>query len=144
MKVQSLGHVVLKVSDQKRAEEFYNGLLGLPLVARFDSRKMSFFSLGDHHDFAVAAVGEDAAGPDDNGIGLQHVAFKIGDTADVLKEAKMELEAAGVAVTPVDHGVTQSLYFLDPDGNRLEVYVDVSDAWRRDPGLVAQAEPLSL
>ena len=144
MKVQSLGHVVLKVSDQKRAEEFYSGLLGLPLVARFDSRRMSFFSLGDHHDFAVAAVGKDATGPDENGIGLQHVAFKIGDTVDALKDAKTELEAAGVKVTPIDHGVTQSLYFHDPDGNRLEIYVDVSDAWQRDPDLIAQAEPLAL
>jgi catechol 2,3-dioxygenase len=144
MKVQSLGHVVLKVSDQKRAEEFYNGLLGLPIVARFESRNMSFFSLGDHHDFAIAAVGEDAAGPNDSGIGLQHVAFKIGEDVDTLKRAKQEFEAAGVDVTPVDHGVTQSLYFQDPDGNRLEVYIDVSDAWRRDPGLIAYAEPLSL
>ena len=144
MKVQSLGHVVLKVSNQQRSEAFYNGILGLPIVARFESRQMSFFSLGNHHDFAIAAIGEDANTPDSSTIGLQHVAFKIGDTVDILKAAKRELESAGVNVTPVDHGVTQSLYFHDPDGNRLEVYVDVSDAWRQNPSAIAHSEPLNL
>ena len=144
MKVKSLGHVVLKVSDRKRAEDFYNGLLGLPIVARFEEYNMSFFSLGNHHDFAVAEVGSDAAHPDKNGIGLEHVAFYIGDTIDDLKAAKAELEAAGIEVQPVDHDVTKSLYFHDPDGNQLEVYIDVSDKWRRDPQLIAQATPLEL
>lgn len=144
MKVKSLGHVVIKVSNQKRAEEFYNGILGLPIVARFEGREMSFFSLGDHHDFAIAAVGEDAARPDENGIGLQHVAFKIGDDLDDLKKAKTELEAAGIEVRPVNHGVTKSLYFHDPDGNRLEVYIDASDEWKRDPSKIAFSEPLEI
>jgi catechol 2,3-dioxygenase len=144
MKVKSLGHVVLKVSDQKRAEEFYNGILGLPIVARFEGRNMSFFSLGNHHDFAIAAVGDDAAKPEPNGIGLQHVAFKIGDELDDLKQAKAELEAAGIEVSPVNHGVTKSLYFHDPDGNRLEVYIDASDEWRRDPQVIAFSEPLEV
>lgn len=144
MKVQSLGHVVLKVSDQDQSEKFYHNVLGLPIVARFESRRMSFFSLGNHHDFAIAAIGNDASSPDEKGIGLQHVAFKIGNKVDELKTAKQELEAAGVEVTPVDHGVTKSLYFHDPDGNRLEVYVDVSDAWRQDPSAIAHAEPLKI
>lgn len=144
MKVQSLGHVVLKVSDQDQAEKFYHEVLGLSIVARFESRRMSFFSLGNHHDFAIEAIGDQAASPDEKGIGLQHVAFKIGNQLNDLKAAKQELEAAGVEVSPVDHGVTKSLYFYDPDGNRLEVYVDVSDAWRQDPSAVAHAEPLKL
>ena len=51
---------------------------------------------------------------------------------------------AGVAVVPIDHGVTRSLYFRDPDGNQLEVYVDVSDAWKKDPALLARNRPLAL
>ena len=31
------------------------------------------------------------------------------------------------------HGVSKSLYFADPDGNRLELYVDQFDDWKRDP-----------
>jgi catechol 2,3-dioxygenase len=54
------------------------------------------------------------------------------------------LEAAGVSVRPVDHGVTKSLYFTDPDGNGLEVYIDASDEWRRDPASIAQTGPLAI
>lgn len=144
MKIQSLGHVVLKVRDRDKSEAFYNGILGLPIVARMDSMAMTFFSLGDHHDFAIAAVGADAPDAPKAAPGLAHVAFKIGDTLAELREAKAHLEAAGVSVRATDHGVSQSLYFRDPDGNAIEVYVDGSDAWRRDPAAVAVAEPLDL
>ena len=50
----------------------------------------------------------------------------------------------GIATNPVDHEVTKSLYMKDPDGNGIELYVDASDAWREDPGKVAQLMPLEL
>ncbi|MDX1434667.1 MAG: VOC family protein [Gammaproteobacteria bacterium] len=146
MKVKSLGHVVLKVADLQRSEKFYHGVLGMPVCARFDEQgmKMTFFSLGNHHDLAIAEVsGREAAGGDE-AVGLHHVAFCIGTTLDELIEAKAHLEAAGVSPVPVDHEVTKSLYFADPDGNRVEVYVDASDAWRSDPQRVAQVRPLAL
>ncbi len=146
MKISALGHVVLRVSDRKRAEEFYNGLLGLPICARLDDAgvKMAFFSLGNHHDFAVMEVGGDGGVRSGNGIGLDHVAFKIGKSLDELAEAKRNLEAAGLKPRPVDHEVTKSLYFEDPDGNGVELYVDVSDVWLREPQRVAQLHPLEL
>ncbi|HWA60895.1 MAG TPA: VOC family protein [Caulobacteraceae bacterium] len=144
MKIKALGHVVLKVADRSRSEAFYGGVLGLPVVARFeDGPKMAFFSLGDHHNFAVMEVGPGAASAA-NQPGLHHVAFKIGESLDDLREAKAHLEGAGVVVTPIDHEVTKSLYFDDPDGNNVEVYVDVSDVWKRDPQRVAQIAPLAL
>ncbi len=149
MEIQSLGHVVLKVRDRERAEAFYEGVLGLRVAARDKDFPMTFYTLGDHHDLAIMAVGDDAGSPDarlpdKSDVGLAHVAFKIGDGMDALREAKAHFEAAGVAVTPIDHGISKSLYFHDPDGNQLEVYVDVSDDWRRDPELVMQNRPLEL
>lgn len=146
MKIGSLGHVVLKVTDLERAEQFYTGTLGMSVCARFDEQgmKMTFFSLGNHHDLALMEVsGEDAAGGD-QAIGLHHVAFCLGNSLDRLVEAKEQLEAAGVAVDPTDHDVTKSLYFGDPDGNLIEVYVDVSDAWRTDPQRIATVKPLAV
>jgi catechol 2,3-dioxygenase len=144
MKIQSLGHVVVKVRNQQRAETFYNGLLGIPIVARLPSLSMTFFSLGDHHDFAIAAVGDDVPDAPANSPGLFHVAFKIGNRIEELREAKLQLEAAGLEVEAYDHEVTKSVYFKDPDGNTIELYVDASDVWKQRPEAVAQATPLDL
>jgi catechol 2,3-dioxygenase len=143
MQIKALGHVVVKVTDQARAEAFYGGVLGLPICARSrDGAKMTFFSLGDHHDFAVMEVSGEGARA--SGAGLHHVAFRIGTRLEELREAKAKLDAAGVASTPIDHEVTKSLYLADPDGNGVELYVDVSDAWRADPQRVTKIAPLTL
>lgn len=144
MKIQSLGHVVIKVRNQQRAEAFYNGLLGIPIAARFPPLSMTFFTLGDHHDFAVAAVGDDALDAPANSPGLFHVAFKIGTRIDELREAKLQLEGAGLKVEAYDHEVSKSIYFNDPDGNTIELYIDASDVWKQRPEAVAQATPLDL
>jgi len=146
MKVRSLGHVVVKVTDLERSEGFYTGILGLDVCARYDENgmKMTFFSLGNHHDLALMEVtGEKPAGGD-QAVGLHHVAFCIGTSMDQLKEAKAELDAAGITMDPIDHVVTKSLYLDDPDGNTVELYVDVSDEWRRDPQIIANVQPLEL
>ena len=77
-------------------------------------------------------------------VGLRHVAFNIGTTLDELREAKAKLDTAGIDSQAVDHEVTKSLYFADPDGNGVEFYVDASDVWRREPQRAAQMQPLEL
>ena len=144
MKVHALGHVVLKVRDQARAEAFYNGLLGIPIAARYPQMSATFFTLGNHHDFAVVAIGDDAQDPPSKSPGLMHVAFRIGDSIEALREAKAELERAGLQVQARNHVVSKSIYFNDPDGNCIELYVDGSDAWKQDPQLVAHSEPMAL
>jgi catechol 2,3-dioxygenase len=145
MKVEKLGHVVLKVRNRERAEQFYEGVLGLPVAARMDEPAMTFFTLGNHHDFAIVEVG--TGGPDSaaNSPGLFHAAFKVGDSTDDLREAKAHLEAAGVTILGVaDHTVSESIYLADPDGNAIELYVDTSDVWRTEPQAVASIGPLAL
>lgn len=144
MKVRSLGHVVIKVRDKQRAEAFYNDLPGISIAARYANMSATFFTLGNHHDFAVVAVGDDAEDSPAKSPGLLHVAFKIGDSIDELRDARVELEAAGLKVEAHDHPVTKSLYFNDPDGNRIEFYVDSSNAWKKNPQLIAHSEPLEL
>ena len=144
MKIEGLGHVVIKVCNLEKAEAFYQGILGMPVIARSSEASMSFFSLGNHHDFALMALGDSAEKPSPKSTGLAHVAFKIGNDLDTLREAQAHLTNAGIQAAPVDHEVTQSLYFADPDGNQVELYVDVSDAWREEPQRVAQAKALEL
>ncbi len=135
MKIESLGHVVIKVRDLDVAEQFYNEVLGIPIQSRSEAEQMTFFTLGQHHDFAIIAIGAEAAPPGSDALGTHHIAFKVGDIG-ALREAKTRLEAEGVTVAPVDHHVTKSLYFSDPDGNALELYADGSDDWKNDPDLL--------
>ena len=144
MKVQALGHVVIKVRNRERAERFYNALLGIPIATRMAEPPMTFFSLANHHEFAITVVGDDAPSAPERAPGLFHVAFKVGNTLDELREAKARLEAAGLDAIAFDHVVTQSLYVADPDGNTVELYVDGSDAWKTNAAIVASIGPLQL
>ncbi len=144
MRIESLGHVVIKVGEMERAETFYRDVLGMTVCAHRDDPHMTFFTMGNHHDFAIAALGADAERASEKSVGLAHVAFKIGNDMDALREAKAHLDASGVRCRPIDHEVTRSLYIRDPDGNVLELYVDTSDAWREEPQKIAQGEPLEL
>jgi catechol 2,3-dioxygenase len=127
MHVQELGHVVLKVRDARRAEGFYAGTLGIPIVGRVtEPVPMTFFTLGHHHDFAVMELGQHGPSPDRHTAGLAHVAFKIGDSLDEFDAAKRELEAAGVVILfELDHRLTKGMHLHDPDGNEVELFVDV-------------------
>jgi catechol-2,3-dioxygenase len=71
MKIKALGHVVLRVTHCERAERFCVGVLGLPLCARLDegNLKMAFFTLHNHHDFAVMEVAGDGSSRSESAIG---------------------------------------------------------------------------
>jgi catechol 2,3-dioxygenase len=147
IRIERVGHVVLKVRDLERAARFYRDVLGLEEVARATfGRPMAFFSTGEnHHDVAVMEVGPDAPLPQRDEVGLYHVAFRIGSTLDELRAAKAHLEAHGyTGLRLADHRVSCSIYLDDPDGNGVELYVDADPVWREDPRAVATVRPLSL
>ena len=64
--------------------------------------------------------------------------------AGKLREAKTRLDDAGNQSTAINHNVTKSLYFSDPDGNGVELYIDASDSWKEDSTRVVHVEPLEL
>jgi len=146
MQVKALGHVVLKVRDLKRSVPFYANVLGLKEVARYQDRMVFFSIAGNHHDLALLETEPGAPAAPEHAPGLAHVALKIGENLDALRAAKTWLEAQGVRVDlAADHRVSQSLYFSDPDGNQIEVFVDADPRiWREDPTAVATLEPIVL
>ncbi len=149
MKIQALGHVVLKVRNLDRAVAFYSDALGLRLAARQPIRgtPMAFFAIaGNHHDLAVMEVGERAISPPEDSIGLAHFALKIGNGLEELRSARDHLTAKGIRIERiVDHHVSQSLYLRDPDDNTIELYVDADPSvWQADAARVAHSEPLAL
>jgi catechol 2,3-dioxygenase len=123
-----VGHVVLKVNDFTQAEKFYTGVLGFDIVNRLDRPRAVFLTLGvQHHDIALFEVNAEADVPKANRVGLHHLALQFNDVA-ALKEAYEILKQKGVEVVrAVDHVTTNSIYFQDPAGNRLELYCDIGE-----------------
>jgi catechol 2,3-dioxygenase len=159
MEIKDLGHVVLYVRNLQRSVAFYRDVLGFRQIApdptgeveaslRFNAAAFSSTSGRTHHELLLIEVGEDAqAQPRGRRVGLYHIGLKVGDTDDELREALARLHEAGVTITGAsDHTVSHSLYILDPDGNELELYVDVPEAdWHSEPSLVVSAvKPLLL
>jgi catechol 2,3-dioxygenase len=75
-------------------------------------------------------------------VGLYHVAFEVPDIHR-LKVVFCKLKAKGVPVRPIDHGISKVIYFDDPDGNGIEVYVDTrKETGRRE--WLGESGPLNL
>jgi catechol 2,3-dioxygenase len=155
VEVKELGHIVLYVRDIERSSRFYRDVLGwrqiLPEPGQAAQLPMAMFSSPSgrtHHELLLIEVGEDAAAqPQGKRVGLYHFGLKVGDSDDELREALATLRAAGATVMGAsDHTVTHSLYIADPDGNEIELYVDMPDVdWRSDPTLIAAPiKPLRL
>ena len=150
MRPRKVGHVVLKVRDLPQAEAFYTEALGFEIVTRFDEPRTVFLSLGEqHHDLALREVSAAAIDPQEDQVGLHHLALQV-ENLDALKEAYAELKRRGIRILKaVDHGTTNSVYFCDPAGNRLELYCDVgTDGLARARSRTARSPrdfpPLSL
>jgi catechol-2,3-dioxygenase len=63
-----------------------------------------------------------------NRLGVHHFAFQV-DSLEALKDAYFTLQDHGVEVVRViDHVSQKSIYFHDPDGNRLEIYYELPNA----------------
>jgi catechol 2,3-dioxygenase len=148
MKVKELGHLVLYVRDLERSRHFYRDVLGWREVAQVGGMGAVFSSGRTHHELLLLEVGPQAAPqPGGRRLGLYHFGLKVGETDDELREAIAVLEREGVSVTgTADHTVTHSVYIADPDGNEIELYIDVQpEVWRDDPAaIVAPIRPLRL
>jgi catechol 2,3-dioxygenase len=147
LRVRSLGHVVLRVRDLERSLGFYRDFLGMREAARFRGVMVFLtFGNGNHHDLALMQIGMQAPAPHPAAVGLYHVAFKVGDSLDDLRQWRHRIEQTGVDfVGQADHRVSQALYVRDPDGIEIELYVDADPAlWRDHPEAVATIDPLKF
>ncbi len=145
IQARKLGHVVLKVRDVQQAKDFYTRVLGLQVAYEDRQRSAVFLSFGtEHHDLALFQLATreppEAAQP-----GLHHMAWQLGNFAE-LQAAHRELVELGIPVeATVEHNVTRSVYFFDPDGNRVELYCDmVSNGFAAMQTLGPAVKPLDI
>jgi len=148
MEVKELGHIVLYVHDLERSRRFYRDVLGWREVTELGGFGAMFSSGRTHHELLLIEVGPNAAPiPPGRRVGMYHFGLKIGTTDEELREALATLQANGAQVVgATDHNVTHSLYIVDPDGNEIELYIDVQpEVWRDDPSAIAAPpRPLRL
>ena len=135
-----IGHVHLKVSDLKKAEEFYTKIFGLKVTERVSN--YLFLTFGkEHHDLALQEH-KNARPPSEDTTGLYHFAVEF-ENLRQLAEIYFRLKKHKVPFSPVDHEISKTIYFSDPDGNGIEVYVDTRKGrqeWRGMSALITKEE----
>ncbi|HEX5369579.1 MAG TPA: VOC family protein [Dehalococcoidia bacterium] len=134
MKLKRIGHVALRVGDEEKSRAFYRDVLGFDVSENDPEHGGTFMTLGDNFhtiDVFPAPEVEGAQRPKNGQIGLFHIAFEVGAYTD-LRGAYCTLQDYGVPISHcTDHVSQRSIYFSDPDGNRLEIYYEMPDALTR-------------
>jgi catechol 2,3-dioxygenase len=131
------GHVTLRCRDVVLSKRFFEDELHLFPVGD-DGAGRTYYSGDPDTNIVVVALEQarnlEAPVPTPNEMyGMSHFAFELSSFRD-LQVAWKDFADHGVNVSHnFDHGVTQSVYFQDPDGNMLEVYHDVPRAEYKDP-----------
>jgi catechol-2,3-dioxygenase len=120
---RKLAHVVLRTGSNFDAMvRWYCIVLGARVV--FNAGRLIFLSYDDEHHRIAIAGSEDLAERPRRATGLDHIAFTYEDI-EALLTTYVRLKQAGILpFCCVNHGPTTSLYYYDPDHNRLELQVD--------------------
>ncbi len=123
MKLERLDHFGLEVGDLARAEKFYTEVLGLGVVARLGDQVLLDCGGQNLALFGVARAplsAQERSARIAHPLGRGHHAFRV--SAADFAAARDRLAAAGVETArPLDWGDHDCLYFLDLDGNLLEI-----------------------
>ena len=122
------GHVGLNVTRLERSLAFYQSIFGFELAARSGPGEREWALLAQDGDL-VLTLWEQAGGefPTDRP-GLHHLSFQV-DSIDRVRELEAKIRQAGGAilhggiVPHAEGGDSGGLYFTDPDGIRLEVFI---------------------
>jgi catechol 2,3-dioxygenase len=112
------------VADAARMEDFYTRVLGFTATDRgqLGSTSLVFLSRDprEHHQLVLAS-GRPGELPFNS---INQISFRMAEFAG-LREMHRRLAAEKVRdLHPVSHGNALSVYFLDPEGNRIELFVD--------------------
>jgi glyoxylase I family protein len=131
-------HMALICSDVERTIQFYQGILGFPLIELMENRDYKgsshlFFDIGNGNLLAFFDFPGLGLGPIVETIGaVQHIAISVPEES--FEPLKAALEANGIPYIGPDRGAHDSLYFKDPDGIQIELI--------REPLLVMERRPL--
>ncbi|HTQ34557.1 MAG TPA: VOC family protein [Stellaceae bacterium] len=119
-------HFEIRAHDQQAMEAFYTGVLGFIVSDRgrltagpAAGRELIFLSHSPHEHHQIVLIPCDTT---DQGGGIGHVAFRV-DSLDEVRSVYDKVRALPFTKPePVSHGNTWSVYFRDPENNRIEIF----------------------
>lgn len=133
-----LAHVVLRTNKYEKMVQYYKDFLGAH--ASYENEILSFLRYDyEHHRIAIINT---AHAPDRvaGAVGMDHVAFAFNDLNDLALAYKQRKALGILPTTCLNHGPTTSMYYTDPDGNRIETQVDNFDSAEEASAFMASAE----
>jgi catechol 2,3-dioxygenase len=119
-----MSHVGIYVTDMAKMRDFYTRLLGFKVMDSGEVRpglQLTFLSKDpkDHHQIVLVSGRREGTPSTINQITFRVASLKeVRAMYDLVRGEKVE------GIDPVDHGNAWSVYFMDPEGNRLEVFCD--------------------
>ncbi|MFJ5769445.1 VOC family protein [Psychrobacillus sp. NPDC093180] len=126
-----IGEVHLVVSDIDNLTEFYQQVIGFDILTKEPKRVT--LTADESTPLLILEEKEDSVERPFPTTGLYHFAILMPDHASLgnmmLHLAQTEYPMQGAA----NHQYSDALYLADPDGNGIEIYVDLPpDTWERD------------
>ncbi|MCH8279293.1 MAG: VOC family protein [Chloroflexi bacterium] len=125
--VTNLGHVGIICDDFLKMRDFYTRVMGLTVTDESPERSSCFLSAdpeNEHHELALGqsrgADHPDGPRPKTQGVG--QISFIV-ESMDALRELYGRIKKDGRRIdNVVTHGISCSVYFFDPEDNRIEIY----------------------
>lgn len=119
----SLSHFELYVQDAVRMEDFYARYLGFVVTDRGEGPDALVFlsrNPDEHHQLVLNPRPSRPVSDSS----LDHISFRVGSLGSIRTIYSALTTAPNTSLEAVSHGTTWSIYFRDPEGNRLEVFTD--------------------
>jgi len=120
-----LSHIVVRTGDVARLKSWYLTLLTARVS--FENESLCFMTYDDeHHRLGIVQLpGVSSAAAPPSTPGLEHVSFTYADLGQLLANYRRLKQLGIEPFWTINHGPTISMYYRDPDGNKVELQVDV-------------------
>lgn len=135
-----IDHVTISVFSMHHEKEFYKNILGMKIYEDSENKVV----LGNKNKPILTLIKSN--GSKQNNEGLYHIAFLLPSEKDLATWLKSKVHAYHMFVGADHHGVSKAIYLEDPEGNGIEMYIDLDPSeWLRVDGEIKMnTKPLDI